>query len=119
MWIFPRLNGPTLYPLILLILATSVRCLSTNTPQSSTGNQKVELGRALFFDKRLSEDGTVSCATCHDPATAFASGDAVARGVREQKGTRNAPTLLNSNLSTSYFWDGRAATLEQQATQPL
>lgn len=111
--------------LLLLILAPSIvnseilhgrrQALSVTVSQ----NQKVELGRALFFDKRLSEDGTVSCATCHDPASAFASGDAVARGVREQKGTRNAPTLLNSVFSKTYFWDGRAATLEEQAKQPL
>jgi cytochrome c peroxidase len=80
---------------------------------------KSALGKKLFFDKRLSQDGTVSCASCHDPASAFASGDAVAIGVRERRGTRNAPTLLNSNLSKSYFWDGRAMTLEQQARQPL
>ena len=115
----PRFSGSTLYVLILLILAPSVQCLSVIAPQRSENNQKVELGRALFFDKRLSEDGTVSCAACHDPASAFASGDAVAMGVRDQKGSRNAPTLLNSNLSKSYFWDGRAATLEQQAKQPL
>lgn len=111
--------------LLLLVLAVSVKGFSVialqkpdinrNLPE----NRKVELGRTLFFDKRLSEDGTVSCATCHDPASAFASGDAVAIGVRERRGTRNAPTLLNSNLSRSYFWDGRAETLEQQARQPL
>ena len=118
------LSKPTV-SLLLLILAASIvnseilhvrrQALSVTVSR----NQKVELGRALFFDKRLSEDGTVSCATCHDPASAFASGDAVARGVREQKGTRNAPTLLNSVFSKSYFWDGRATTLEEQAKQPL
>ncbi len=114
-----RMHGPTVFFLLLLILATSVKSIPLTAPQSSDTKSKVELGRALFFDKRLSEDGTVSCATCHDPASAFASGDAVARGVREQKGTRNAPTLLNSVFSKSYFWDGRAATLEEQAKQPL
>ncbi len=120
-----RFHGPTVYFLLLLILATSVKSVSvialqrSDTKSISSENQKVELGRALFFDKRLSEDGTVSCATCHDPAFAFASGDAVAKGVRDQKGTRNAPTLLNSVFSKSYFWDGRAATLEEQAKQPL
>ena len=70
--------------LLLLILAASIvnsEILHVRRqPLSVTvsRNQKVELGRALFFDKRLSEDGTVSCATCHDPASAFASGDAVA-----------------------------------------
>ncbi len=106
--------------LLLLFLATSVIAFQRSEAKSnSSSKQKIELGRALFFDKRLSEDGSVSCATCHDPASAFASGDAVARGVREQKGTRNAPTLLNSVFSKSYFWDGRATTLEEQARQPL
>lgn len=111
--------------LLLLVLVASVKGFSVIALQRADiksnlpDNRKVELGRALFFDKRLSDDGTVSCASCHDPASAFASGDTVAIGVREQRGTRNAPTLLNSNLSKSYFWDGRAATLEQQARQPL
>jgi cytochrome c peroxidase len=80
---------------------------------------KVSLGRALYFDGRLSADGTVSCATCHDPAAAFASKDTIAIGVRNQIGTRNAPTVLNARFSQSYFWDGRADTLEEQARQPL
>ena len=80
---------------------------------------KSTLGRQLFFDKRLSADGTVSCASCHDPATGFASRDTVAIGVRNQSGARNAPTLLNAKFSESYFWDGRARTLEEQAKQPL
>lgn len=79
----------------------------------------VDLGRTLYFDKRLSIDGSVSCATCHDPATAFASKDTVVIGVRSQNGTRNVPTLLNAKFSKSYFWDGRASTLEEQAKQPL
>ena len=80
---------------------------------------KSTLGQQLFFDKRLSVDGTVSCASCHDPAMGFASRDTVAIGVRNQSGARNAPTLLNAKLSGSYFWDGRARTLEEQAKQPL
>jgi len=90
-----------------------------NAAGQTFARNKVELGRALFFDKRLSEDQTVSCATCHDPAAAFASKDALAIGVGNKKGARNAPTLLNSAFSESYFWDGRAATLEEQAKQPL
>ena len=80
---------------------------------------KSTVGQQLFFDKRLSADGTVSCASCHDPAMGFASRDTVAIGVRNQSGVRNAPTLLNAKLSGSYFWDGRARTLEEQAKQPL
>jgi cytochrome c peroxidase len=80
---------------------------------------KVALGEKLYFDKRLSADGTVSCATCHDPAAAFTGKDALAIGVKNHIGARNAPTLLNARFSASYFWDGRARTLEEQATQPL
>lgn len=83
------------------------------------GQNKSTLGEQLFFDKRLSADGTVSCASCHDPAMGFASRDTVAIGVRNQSGARNVPTLLNAKFSESYFWDGRARTLEEQAKQPL
>ncbi len=77
------------------------------------------LGKNLYFDKRLSNDGTVSCSTCHDPAIAFASRDVVAIGIQNLNGTRNAPTLLNAKFNNSYFWDGRARTLEEQAKEPL
>jgi cytochrome c peroxidase len=79
----------------------------------------VSLGQELFFDKRLSIDGTLSCAICHDPATAFADHNALAVGMDNRVATRNAPTLLNSAFSRSLFWDGRAASLEDQARQPL
>jgi len=80
---------------------------------------KVALGRVLFFDKRLSADGTVSCATCHDPAAAFTDSNLVARGVAGRVGTRNAPTILNAMYSDSLFWDGRASSLEEQVQHPL
>jgi len=80
---------------------------------------KVALGKALYFDKRLSADRTVSCATCHDPANAFADHHAVAQGVSDRSGTRNAPTILNAMFSERLFWDGRAGSLEEQAKQPL
>lgn len=81
--------------------------------------EKVALGQALFFDKRISADGSISCAACHDPAAAFTSKEAVAIGMNGQKGTRNAPTILNAMFSESYFWDGRARSLEEQVKQPL
>jgi cytochrome c peroxidase len=81
--------------------------------------EKIALGRALYFDKRLSADGTVSCATCHDPATAFADQNALAVGVAGRKGVRNAPTVLNAMFSPRLFWDGRARSLEEQALEPL
>jgi cytochrome c peroxidase len=80
---------------------------------------KVELGRKLFFDKRLSSDATVSCATCHDPALAFADGKPVSEGVAGRRGTRNSPSLLNAMFNSGQFWDGRAESLEDQAVQPL
>ena len=81
--------------------------------------EKIALGRQLFFDKSLSSDGTVACATCHQPERAFADDRRVAVGVHAEKGTRNSPTLVNAGYSRALFWDGRAATLEQQAMMPL
>jgi cytochrome c peroxidase len=80
---------------------------------------KVELGRKLFFDARLSADGRISCASCHDPKLAFTDGRAVAEGVGGRRGARNSPTLLNAMFNTGQFWDGRADMLEDQAVQPL
>jgi cytochrome c peroxidase len=80
---------------------------------------KAELGRLLYFDPRLSVDGTVSCATCHSPKYAFTDGAAVSTGVRGQKGGRSAPTVINRAFSMAQFWDGRAASLEQQAKGPM
>lgn len=80
---------------------------------------KIELGRKLFFDARLSADRRVSCASCHDPKLAFTDGRAVAEGIAGRRGARNSPTLLNAMFNTGQFWDGRADTLEDQAVQPL
>jgi len=87
------------------------------------GNQlsdaKVQLGRELFHDPQLSIDGRVSCASCHRPDYAFAEPEAVAKGVAGRVGRRNTPTVLNSVYLTSLFWDGRAASLEEQAIAPI
>lgn len=80
---------------------------------------KVELGRFLFFDTRVSSDGSTSCATCHSPEKAFTDGAPVATGIGGQKGGRSAPTVINRAYSTQQFWDGRAATLEEQAIGPI
>jgi cytochrome c peroxidase len=90
-----------------------------NDRKNTSFGDRIALGEKLYFDKRLSADGTVSCASCHDPASAFASKDTVAIGVGNQSGTRNVPTLLNAKFGESFFWDGRARTLEEQAKQPL
>lgn len=81
--------------------------------------ERVRLGRKLFFDPALSADGTVSCASCHDPAHGFASVSPRAVGIKGKVGPRNAPSLLNVAFGDSFFWDGRAATLEAQALEPI
>jgi cytochrome c peroxidase len=81
--------------------------------------QKAELGRLLYFDPRLSADGAVSCASCHEPKFAFTDGAAVSTGIKGQKGGRSAPTIINHAYSLAQFWDGRAATLELQAVGPM
>jgi cytochrome c peroxidase len=81
--------------------------------------EKIELGKMLYFDKRVSKDGTISCATCHDPKRGWAEDEPTSTGIRGQKGGRNAPTVINAAYATSQFWDGRAATLEEQAVGPV
>jgi cytochrome c peroxidase len=77
---------------------------------------KVELGRQLFYDAQLSGDGTVACASCHNPSSAFSDApNQVSRGVNGARGQRNSPSIVNAAYRRSYFWDGRAETLEQQA----
>ncbi len=83
--------------------------------------EKVELGRKLFFDTRLSADGSISCATCHNPATGFVDqrGHRTSAGVGGKLGMRNSPTVLNAAMLFEQFWDGRAPTLEAQAVLPF
>ncbi|RME06160.1 MAG: cytochrome-c peroxidase, partial [Deltaproteobacteria bacterium] len=82
---------------------------------------RVRLGRWLFYDKRLSADDTISCATCHRPEFAFSEPTPVSTGIRGQKGTRKAPSIVNLawTLFPHFFWDGRAASLEEQALGPI
>ncbi len=80
---------------------------------------KVELGKRLYFDKRLSRDATVSCATCHDPQKGWTDRSPVSTGIKGQHGTRSAPTVLNAAYMDLQFWDGRAASLEEQAKGPI
>ncbi len=81
--------------------------------------EKVELGKQLYFDKRLSRDDTISCASCHDPKKGWSNGEAFATGVRGQVGGRSAPTIINAAYSDLQFWDGRALALEGQALGPI
>jgi cytochrome c peroxidase len=81
--------------------------------------ERVDLGRLLYFDVRLSHDRTVSCATCHDPKHGFAEPRKTSTGIGGKIGGRNAPTVINRLFSAEQFWDGRAADLEAQALGPL
>ncbi len=80
---------------------------------------KVALGAQLYFDARLSADGTISCATCHDPATGWANHHATDTGIKGQVGGRNSGTILDAAYMQYQFWDGRAASLEEQAVGPI
>jgi len=80
---------------------------------------KEELGRALFYDTRLSRAGDRACASCHDPRKEFGDGRPLPRDVNGRLVGRHAPVLWNLAWSTSYFWDGRAATLEDQVREPM
>src|SRR5687768_4397014 len=75
---------------------------------------KIALGRRLFFDRRLSADRSISCASCHDPSRAFSDSTPTSRGAFGRHGIRNAPALINRGYGAAFFWDGRAATLEEQ-----
>lgn len=81
--------------------------------------EKIELGKQLFFDPRLSEDETVSCASCHDPKKGWSNSDRFATGIKGQVGGRSAPTIINAAYSYFQFWDGRAVHLEGQALGPI
>ena len=80
---------------------------------------KIELGRQLYFDPRLSADLTVSCASCHHPDEGFAKHTQFGVGIKQQEGGRNSPVSYNRILSDSQFWDGRAGSLEAQAVGPI
>src|SRR5690242_21938394 len=81
--------------------------------------EKIELGRRLFFDGRLSRDGSIACASCHDPERAYSDGRAIAIGVYGRQGRRNAPSLINRGYGRLVFWAGRATSIEEQVLWPI
>jgi cytochrome c peroxidase len=85
-------------------------------PQSAA---KVQLGAQLYFDPRLSADHTISCATCHEPSTAWANHHSTDTGIKGQIGARNSGTILDAAYMNFQFWDGRATSLEEQALGPI
>jgi cytochrome c peroxidase len=84
-----------------------------------TTPEKVELGQMLYLDPRFSSTGTVSCNSCHNVMLGGEDNRAVSMGVHGQTGGRSAPTVWNSGFSSAQFWDGRAASLEEQAKGPV
>lgn len=123
------------FSVILLLSGIACKAELTNIPSGSwplglepdfllpkdnpLGDTVVLLGKRLFFDVRLSKDLTVSCATCHKPEFGFSNGTSVAEGVFKQKGKRKVPTIVNRLFGQRQFWDGRAASLEDQIVGPL
>lgn len=95
--------------------------LKTALPEVRDGftPEQIDLGRYLFFDPILSKDGTLSCATCHQPEKGFSDGLATSVGIAGQQVDRGAPSLWNVAFLKLFFWDGRATTLEEQMQGPL
>lgn len=90
------------------------------TPANNqTTKERVELGKMLFFDPRLSRDGNMSCATCHNPSLGWSDGLATGRGFQSQVLGRASPSIVNTAYNTIHMWDGRKKTLEDQAIGPM
>jgi cytochrome c peroxidase len=89
------------------------------SPENPITQEKILLGRMLYFDPRLSRNQDVSCNSCHDLGTYGVDHTAVSTGVEGQQGNRNAPTVYNAAAHVAQFWDGRAPDVEQQAKGPV
>ena len=90
------------------------------TPESNPLTaETIELGRRLFLDRRLSRDGTIACASCHDPARAFADSRPIAVGIGGRAGRRHTPAIINRGYGRAFFWDGREIALESQVLKPI
>lgn len=97
-------------------LQATAAYLPDDNPMSE---DKIALGKLLYFEPRMSKDGTISCATCHNPFHGFADPNRTSSGVAGKKGGRNSPTVINRLFSSDQFWDGRAKDLEEQAGGPM
>jgi cytochrome c peroxidase len=93
--------------------------LDTAPADNQLTEARAQLGKRLFFDRRLSRNNEVSCSTCHRQEHAFAEPEAVSIGVDQRRGTRNAPALVNLAWGESFFWDGSTKTLEEQTGKPI
>jgi cytochrome c peroxidase len=102
-------------PLGMSLGQSQIKGLDTNPLTRA----KIELGRQLYFDTRLSADSTVSCASCHHPQEGYSRHTRFGIGIQGQQGGRNSPISYNRILSDKQFWDGRAESLEAQAVGPI
>lgn len=93
--------------------------LIAENPDNPVTDEKVHLGKVLYFDKRLSKDGTQSCNSCHNLETFGVDQLATSPGDAGENGNRNSPTVLNAAFHTTQFWDGRAKDVEEQAGMPI
>lgn len=99
--------------------ASALEALPKTVPGFENNPDKISLGRMLYFDKRVSGDGTLSCNSCHDVATSGTDNLPFSKGIHGQLGGRNAPTVFNAAYMSVQFWDGRAPSLEEQAKGPI
>src|SRR5258708_6293197 len=106
------LNAQTRTPVFQVPLGLTTLVWPKDNPYTP---EKAALGRLLYYDKRISGDGTLSCASCHDPQKGFTDQAAVSTGIRGQQGGISAPTVINRGYGMLQFWDGRADSLESQA----
>ena len=117
---FPASGEPKTVILVAAIAIPLGLDLYLPTPENNRLTaEKIELGRRLFLDRRLSRDNSVSCSSCHDPERAFSDGRAIPVGVFQRKGRRNSPALINRGYGRLFFWDGRVASLEEQVLKPI
>lgn len=117
-WLANPKNHVELEPMLPLGLADGQNSI-VGVKENPLTRAKIELGRQLYFDTRLSVDNTVSCASCHHPDEGFGKHTQFGIGVKGQQGGRNSPISYNRILSGAQFWDGRAASLEEQAIGPI
>ena len=112
-------GGDDSYPAVPAALGTPDPARLLVSEDEPATPAQVALGRQLFFDPRLSGNGTISCATCHDPARGFADGMVTGLGAHGERLSRNTPGLTNVGFGTRFYWDGRAESLEEQALGPI
>ena len=117
-WLADEKNFRLIDPILPLGLSQGVGQI-TGLDANPLTRAKIELGRQLYFDPRLSADNTISCASCHDPSMGYSAHTPTGVGIRGQAGGRNSPVSFNRILSGPQFWDGRADSLEAQAVGPI